>query len=109
MSDYMGMRWTDLVVIPLDGKTGRELEELLAVALKRAVNSSESPTIRAEAELLENRVRTEQERRANRLMLRIAFIGLMVTGAAALADLVPKVIGWIAALVQIIRHATGGV
>ena len=67
--DYMGMRWEDLVLISLRGRSNRELEEIQAVALERAVNSEESTVVRAEADMLSGRIEAEQERRSDRTML----------------------------------------
>lgn len=100
-TDYMKVNWMELVVTPMRGKTDRELEEILEAALKRAVNSEESGVVRSEADMLVGRIEAEQGRRDNRLMLRIAFWTLMVTGVAVLADLIPKLIQWLSKLVKL--------
>jgi hypothetical protein len=100
--NYMTQPLKEFIETRLRMQTNNGLKEMRAAALARQPDTSQSTTPgRDDLEGLIDRIEAEQDRRSNRTMLRIALVGLIVTGAAALADLVPKLCRWIPKLVKL--------
>ena len=100
--DYMTQPLVDFLTTSLRRKSGRELKMMEEAAIARQASTLLNTTSGwSDLESLIDKIEVEQEQRTNRTMLRIALIGLVVTGAAALADLVPKLVDWISKLVKL--------
>jgi hypothetical protein len=105
MTDYSKMNWLELLSTPLSKKTGRELDDLQRAVTDRLKSEEGEKGIETKVKYVNelfDGIEAEKSRRSERTMLRIALIGLMVTGAAALADLIPKLIDWISKLVKLV-------